>query len=189
MADTEHGKKAEAKIKEWLDRPDDGYSFDRIPDQMTGFYNVSRNICDFTCYKYPYKYYIESKATEHDRFDFSQLTDTQRDGLLIKSKIAGCYGLVIVLFVEYKRAFIFDIRDIADFIDPTLSLAEQQYFSRSGGKDHKVVSQLKTKSVNVTKEAKWGIPHWEIQTVPNNRKQFLDYVGDLPDFDEELRDL
>ena len=35
MSDDGLGKKAEQKIKEWLDRPEDGYSFDRIPDQMT----------------------------------------------------------------------------------------------------------------------------------------------------------
>lgn len=35
MSDTLIGKQAEAKIEEWLDRPDDGYSFDRIKDQMT----------------------------------------------------------------------------------------------------------------------------------------------------------
>lgn len=29
------GKKAETKIQEWLDRPSEGYSFDRIKDQMT----------------------------------------------------------------------------------------------------------------------------------------------------------
>ena len=29
------GKKAENKIQEWLDRPGEGYSFDRIKDQMT----------------------------------------------------------------------------------------------------------------------------------------------------------
>lgn len=29
------GKKAELRIKEWLDNPSEGYSFDRIPDQMT----------------------------------------------------------------------------------------------------------------------------------------------------------
>ena len=34
MSDT-IGKEAEQKIKEWLDRPTEGYSFDRIPDQMT----------------------------------------------------------------------------------------------------------------------------------------------------------
>ena len=105
------GKAAEAKIKEWLDRPSDGYSLDRIPDQMTGFYLVSRNICDFTCYRYPNKYYIESKETENDRFDFSQLTDTQRNGLRTKAEISGVYGLVIVLFTTYKRAFIFNIKD------------------------------------------------------------------------------
>ena len=179
MADTEHGKKAEEKIKLWLNKPELGYSFDRIPDQMTGYYIVSRNICDFTCYKFPYMYYIESKCTVHDRFDFSELTDTQRDGLMIKSQITGCYGLVIVLFAEYQRPFIFDIKDIAEFINPVLSLDEQSTLMKSG----RPVSQLKTKSVNIKKIAKWGIPYWEIQTIPS-RKQFLDYTGMLPDFGE-----
>ena len=35
MSDTLIGKQAETKIQEWLDRPSDGYSFDRIKDQMT----------------------------------------------------------------------------------------------------------------------------------------------------------
>ena len=113
MADTSNlGKKAEGKIKEWLDRPKDGYSFDRIKDQMTGFYGSS-NICDFTCFKSPYMYYIESKATWEDRFDFNMLTQTQHDGLLAKSNISNVFGIVIVLFASYKRAFIFDIRHIA----------------------------------------------------------------------------
>ena len=29
------GKQAETKVQEWLDRPEDGYCFDRIPDQQT----------------------------------------------------------------------------------------------------------------------------------------------------------
>lgn len=29
------GKKAELKIREWLDRPNDSYCLLRIPDQMT----------------------------------------------------------------------------------------------------------------------------------------------------------
>ena len=68
-SDLNLGKKAEAKIELWLDHPELGYSFDRIPDQMTGYYMVSRNICDFICFKSPYQYYIESKATWKDRFD------------------------------------------------------------------------------------------------------------------------
>lgn len=161
MADNDHGKKAEEQIKLWLNRPELGYSFDRIPDQMTGFYMVSRNICDFMCYKYPYQYYIESKATYDDRFDFSQLTDTQRMGLRAKSKINGCYGLVIVLFCTYKRAFIINIKDITDDTPE---------------------ANLTLKSINIKKEPKWTIPHWEIETIPS-RKEFLDYTGDLPNFE------
>lgn len=160
MADTEHGKKAEEKIKLWLNKPELGYSFDRIPDQMTGYYMVSRNICDFDCYKFPYMYYIESKATIHDRFDFTQLTDVQRIGLRAKSGIRGCFGLIIVLFVEYKRAFIINIKDITDDTPE---------------------ANLTVKSINIKKENKWEIPHWEIETIPS-RKQFLDYTGDLPKF-------
>lgn len=32
---SELGKQAEGKIRQWLNRPECGYSFDRIPDQMT----------------------------------------------------------------------------------------------------------------------------------------------------------
>lgn len=159
MADTSSlGKKAEGKIKEWLDRPEDGYSFDRIKDQMTGFYGSS-NICDFTCFKSPYMYYIESKATWGDRFDFNMLTPTQHDGLLAKSKISNVSGIVIVLFASYKRAFIFDIRHIAKLESEGI------------------------KSLNIKKIDKWVIPYQEIQTVPS-RKQLLDYTGDLPIYSE-----
>lgn len=148
------GKKAEAKIQEWLDRPSDGYSFDRLYDQMTGRYG-SKNICDFTLFKSPYKYYIESKATWEDRFDFSMLAETQHDGLLNKSSIRNVYGIVVVLFASHKRAFILDIRDIKKLED--------------SGK----------KSLNIKKLEKWDIPYVEIKTIPNNRKQLLDYTGEF----------
>lgn len=175
MAETTHGKKAEKKIKEWLDRPKDGYSFDRIPDQMTGYYLISRNICDFTCFKAPYMYYIESKATEHDRFDFSQLTDTQRNGLRLKAEIAGVYGVVIVCFSYYKRTFVFDIRDIADIDPDALDDADDKTF-------------LTIKSVNVTKVDKWKIPYKEIRTIPS-RKEFLDYTGEIEEYIPERENL
>ena len=107
----ELGKQAEAKIKQWLNRPDDGYSFDRIPDQMSGFYN-SRNVCDFICFKSPYLVYIESKATYRDRFDFVQISDYQMAEMLKKSQIQNVFAVVIILFASYKRAFILNIQDI-----------------------------------------------------------------------------
>lgn len=135
---------------------------DRIPDQLSGFYMVSRNICDFVCYKYPYIHYIESKCTYSDRFSFNQLTDVQRNGLLQKSKIPGCHGLVVVLFAAYKRAFVFDIRDIAEFSSET-------------------GSTLRIKSVNIKKIDRWTIPYKELQTIPS-RKELLDYTGDIEDY-------
>lgn len=150
------GKKAEKKIKEWLDKPDKGYDFNRIPDQLTGQFG-SKNICDFDLYVYPYRYYIESKATYHDRFDFSMITDYQYESLMKKSKINGCHGLIIVLFATYQRAFILKIQDI-----------------------DKLINEGK-KSLNITKIDKWTIPYREIETIPS-RKQLLDYTGNIESY-------
>lgn len=143
------GKKAESKIKEWLNHPEEGFCFDRLPDQMNGFYG-SQNICDFMLFRRPNFYYIESKATEADRFDFSMISDYQRDHMLEKSTIEGVYSYVIVLFASYQRAFILNIQDIVDLI------------------------HLGTKSLNIKKIEKWTIPFREIKTV-SSRKQLLDY--------------
>lgn len=148
------GKEAEEQIRRWLDRPSEGYSLTRLYDQMNGFYG-SKNICDFILYRYPNIYYIESKATWEDRFDFSMLTDTQHDGLLDKSEIEGAFGVVIVLFASYKRAFTLNINDI------------------------KRLEDQGQKSLNIKKIDKWPIPYQEIQTVPNPRKKLLDYEGEF----------
>lgn len=146
---TNIGKKAEAKIKEWLDKPEEGFCFDRIYDRMTGFFN-SANICDFTLYRKPNFYYIESKATYNDNFPFSMLTEYQYTHMLEKSNIEGVKSIVIVLFASYHRAFILDIRDI-------------DALQKSG-----------KKSINIKKISKWTIPYIEINTIPS-KKALLDY--------------
>lgn len=146
MVDTKFGKDAEDRIRTWLDRPELGYCIDRTHDQMSGFYG-SKNVSDFTLFKKPNFYYIESKATTHDRFEFNQLTDYQRDEMYKRSKVDGVSGKVIVLFVSYQRAFILDIVDIVE----------------SG-----------LKSINIKKLDKWTIPAVEIKTIPS-RKKLLDY--------------
>lgn len=150
MADTSNlGKKAEDKIREWLNKPEDGFCFDRIPDQQTGFFGSS-NICDFTLFKKPTFYYIESKATYEDNFPFNRITEYQYTHMIEKSRIDGVKSYVIVLFATYQRAFIFDIKDID------------------------ALQKKGTKSVNIKKMAKWKIPYIEIKTVPS-RKILLDY--------------
>lgn len=148
------GKKAEQQIRKWLNKPEEGYCFDRIPDQLSGYYG-SQNICDFTLFKSPYMFYIESKATWKQRFDFSLITDYQYSHMLEKSKIEGVYSLIIILFADVKRAFILDIRDIDAY--------------QESGK----------KSINIDKIATWSIPYIEIPTIPNSRKLLLDYTGDF----------
>ena len=144
------GKKAEKKIQEWLDRPEEGYCFDRIPDQVSGFYGSS-NICDFTLFKHPNFYYIESKATWEDRFDFSMISEYQYTHMLEKSKIEGVTCYIVVLYASHQKAFLLDIRDIDT--------------AKSNG----------IKSLNITKIDKWVVPYKQIKTVPNNRKELLDY--------------
>lgn len=155
MSDT-LGKKAEKVIWKWLDRPEDGYSFTRLYDQMTGMYLVSRNPCDFICYKYPNIYYIESKETEKDRFDFDMIQPHQMEALCKVHPIRGCYGWVIVLFTTYKRAF------------------------RLNAVDIKALDDSGQKSLNIKKINKWPIEYKELQTLPS-RKELLDYTGEIED--------
>ena len=159
MSVTEY-KTAETRILTWLNRPDNGYSMDRIPDQLSGYKN-SKNIADFHCYKFPYSYFIESKATIADRFDFSLITPYQMESLYKKSHIEGEHGYIIILYLDYHRAFLLDIRDIVD---------------------------LGRKSLNITKLNKWEFPHVEIATVPS-RKALKDYTGELDQYSNKLQEL
>lgn len=154
MTDNSIGKKAEEKIRKWLDKPEEGYCFDRIPDQLTGFYG-SKNICDFTLFKAPYMYYIESKATWSDNFPFSMISEYQYDNLLKKSKIENVHGIIIVLFATAQRAVIIDINEIDKLM-------------KSG-----------KKSINIKKIDKWTIKYHEIETIPS-KKALLDYTGEIP---------
>lgn len=155
MIQDDLGKKAEQRIRQWLDRPQDGYCLDRIPDQMNGFYG-SRNICDFTLFKAPNFYYIESKATWSERFDFSRITSFQYENLLRKAEIPNVFGVVIVLFASVQRAFLLDIRDI-----------------------DRLRTEQDKQSLNIKKIEQWKISYHEIETIPS-RKAILDYKGAFP---------
>lgn len=146
------GQAAEKKIKEWLDRPEEGYCFDRLPNQMNGFLG-SANICDFTLFKSPKFYYLESKATWADRFDFSMVTDYQQKHMYEKSFIDNVECYVIVLFATYKRAFMINIQDFHN--------------AKESG----------IKSLNIKKINDWKVNYTEIATVLS-KKQFLDYRKD-----------
>ena len=119
------GKQFEQKIRQaFLKVPN--VSVDRINDQTT-HYKGSTNICDFIVYKKPYEYYIECKSVHGNTFPFSNITDTQWQGLLEKSKINGVVAGVICWWVDKDVTRFLSIQDLQlarDFGDKSIRFDE-----------------------------------------------------------------
>lgn len=106
------GKQFEQKIKEaFLKVP--GVSVDRLHDQTTG-YKGSQNICDFIVYKEPYEYYIECKTVHGNTLPFSNITETQWNGLLEKSKIPGVCAGIMCWWVDSDQTWFIPIWILED---------------------------------------------------------------------------
>jgi len=99
------GKQFEQVVREAFEKVPN-VSIDRLHDQTTGF-KGSQNICDFIVYREPYEYYFECKSVHGASLPFSNITDTQWNGLLEKSKIEGVFAGVICWWID---------KDITKFI-------------------------------------------------------------------------
>lgn len=93
-------------------------SIDRLPDPMAGYAGV-KNICDFMVYKYPCQYYIECKScygntlsihSNDPKRKYGNITNSQWEGLLEKSKIPGVRAGVLVWFIDHDVTVWLDIR-------------------------------------------------------------------------------
>lgn len=104
------GKKFENVIKTAFEKVD-GVSIDRLHDQTTGF-KGSSNICDFIVYKEPYEYYIECKSVHGNTLPFSNITETQWNGLLKKSKIEGVFAGVICWWTDKDKTVFIPIQTL-----------------------------------------------------------------------------
>ena len=124
------GKKFENVIKEAFQKVP-GVSIDRLHDQTNGF-KGSQNICDFIVYREPYEYYIECKSVHGASLPFSNITDTQFNGLSEKSQIEGVFAGVLCWFIDKDITLFIPIRLLMwleligyksiryDYDDPTL---------------------------------------------------------------------
>lgn len=92
------GKQFEEVIRKAFEKVPN-VSIDRLHDQTTGFIG-SQNICDFIVYKEPYEYYIECKSVHGASLPFSNITETQWNGLLEKSKIEGVFAGIICWWAD-----------------------------------------------------------------------------------------
>lgn len=97
------GKKFENIIKSAFEK-EPNVSIDRLHDQTTG-YAGSKNICDFIVYKKPYEYYIECKSVHGNTLPFSNITETQWNGMLEKSQIVGVAAGIICWWVDLDETW------------------------------------------------------------------------------------
>lgn len=111
------GKQFESVIKEAFEKVD-GVSIDRLNDNTAGFKGIA-GICDFIVYKKPYEYYIECKSVHGNtlsihgndpKHKYGNITNTQWEGLLEKSKIDGVFAGIICWFVDKNVTYYFDIQ-------------------------------------------------------------------------------
>ena len=113
------GKKFERVIKDAFQKVP-GVSIDRLHDQTNGF-RGSENICDFIVYRKPYEYYFECKSVHGNTLPFTNITDTQWNGLLAKSQIQGVCAGVICWWID---------KDVTKFI----SIQLLEFLSTNGYK-------------------------------------------------------
>ena len=108
------GKKFEDTVKESFEKYDN-ISITRLHDQTTGYLGSS-NHCDFIVYRKPYEYHIECKSVHGNTLSihsipkpdkrgvlhgfYGNITDTQWEGLIEKSKIKGVYAGIICWWVD-----------------------------------------------------------------------------------------
>lgn len=92
------GKQFESVVRSAFEKVPN-VSIDRLHDQTNGF-KGSQNICDFIVYKEPYEYYFECKSVHGASLPFSNITETQWNGLLQKSQIEGVFAGVICWWVD-----------------------------------------------------------------------------------------
>ena len=122
------GKKFEDIVKQAFERVPE-VSVDRLHDQTTGYLGAS-NICDFIVYRKPFEYYIECKSVHGNTLSihsipkadksgvlhgfYGNITDTQWDGLLEKSKIPGVTAGVMCWWVDKDVTLFLPIQILVD---------------------------------------------------------------------------
>lgn len=117
------GKKFEDVIREAFEKVP-GVSIDRLHDQTTKFKGTSANICDFIVYREPYEYYIECKSVHGNtlsihsndpKHKYGNISNTQWEGLLEKSKIEGVTAGIICWWVDKDVTLFLPIQILNQF--------------------------------------------------------------------------
>ena len=106
-----YGKKFEDVVREAFEKVP-GVSIDRLHDQTTKFKGTSANICDFIVYREPYEYYFECKSVHGNTLSFRNISATQWNGLLEKSKIEGVFAGIICWWIDKNITLFLPIEEL-----------------------------------------------------------------------------
>lgn len=104
------GKKFEHVIREAFEKVPN-VSIDRLHDQTNGF-KGSQNICDFIVYREPYEFYFECKSVHGNTLSFSNITETQWNGLVNKATIKGVFAGVICWWIDKDKTVFIPIQEL-----------------------------------------------------------------------------
>ena len=104
------GKKFEQVIRESFERVP-GVSIDRLNDNTAGFKGIA-GICDFIVYREPYEYYFECKSVHGNTLPFRNISATQWNGLLEKSKIEGVFAGIICWWIDKDTTLFLPIEEL-----------------------------------------------------------------------------
>lgn len=107
---TVSGKAFEERFKkDWIKSFPEG-TIDRLPDQMSGYREVSKNVSDFIGYNYPLHFYLECKVHKGASIPLTNIT--QYDKMLQKVGIKGVRAGIILFLNEKDKIFYIPISTI-----------------------------------------------------------------------------
>ena len=108
------GKQFENVFKScWIKSFPDSFIL-RLPDQQSGYFGTSRNICDFICFESNILFLLECKSIKGNTFPLSNLK--QYDKLVHIKNIHNLRKGVIIWFYEHNRIVYVPIKTISQLI-------------------------------------------------------------------------
>lgn len=104
------GKQFEQRFREdWLTSFPKSFIL-RLPDQQSGYFGTSKNICDFICFANKKLYLIECKTIKGNTFPISNLTQLDN---LVSFELDDVIVGVVIWFYEKDKVIFVPINEIA----------------------------------------------------------------------------
>lgn len=112
MRKVNRGKQFEDAIKQAFEK--ECYTL-RLYDTTNGFVGIA-NPCDYIAYKKPHMFMIECKSCYGASLPIANISQHQRDSLLIADKYVGMIAGYMIWFIDKDRTFFIRATDLEKYI-------------------------------------------------------------------------